>query len=174
MSDESLKDISFYNCQFIKSSFQFANLVSCVFENCTFSNCNLALAKLKNTNFIDAEFIDSKLLGVNWSSVRVVIVASFVNCLLDSSSFSDMNLAKMKFVSCSMIEAAFTNTKLTRVKFDDCDLARCLFSGADLSFADFSTSRNYYMDAESNKLHKTIFSLPEAVSLLGNLDIELK
>ncbi|SDL51830.1 Uncharacterized protein YjbI, contains pentapeptide repeats [Maridesulfovibrio ferrireducens] len=174
VSDELLRDVSFYNCRFVGSSFQFADLRGCAFEKCTFSNCNLALAKFHNTKFIGAVFNDSKLLGINWGSTGVVISASYVNCLLDSSIFSDMNLGKVKFISCSMVEASFLNTKLVRVKFDDCDLKRCQFSQADLSSADFSTSRNYYMNASSNKLHKTVFSLPEAVSLLANLDIKLK
>ncbi len=60
------------------------------------------------------------------------------------------------------------------VKFEDCDFVGCQFHQTDLSSADFTTARNYFMNAESNKLKKTKFSLPEAVSLLANLDIELK
>ncbi len=173
-SDEQLKEVAFYNCHFEKSSFQFAELKGCFFENCTFVNCNLALAKFNNTKFIGVVFNDSKLLGINWSSTGVVIIASFINCLLDSSVFSDMNLAKIKLVSCSMVETSFMNTKLARVKFDDCDLKNCQFHQNDLSYADFSTSRNYFINSSSNKLHKTVFSLPEAASLLANLDITLK
>lgn len=72
------------------------------------------------------------------------------------------------------MDAAFSDCKLARVKFDDCDFAGCQFHQTDLSNADFTSSRNYFMNAETNKLKKTKFSLPEAVSLLANLEIELK
>ncbi len=174
LTEKNLCGTTFYNCSFTKSSFQYAHLVDCEFQNCTFRNCNLALVQLNNTKIIDTDFHDSKLLGINWGSVGIVIVASYTNCLLDNCAFSDMNLTKVKFNSCSLVEASFSHTKLARVKFDDCDLASCQFHQTDLTRADFSTSRNYYMNAETNKLSKTAFSLPEAVSLLANLDIELK
>jgi len=43
-----------------------------------------------------------------------------------------------------------------------------------LSFTDFTTSRNYQISSEQNILKKTKFSLPEAVSLLANLDVVIK
>lgn len=85
-----------------------------------------------------------------------------------------MNLTKVKFEKCSLKESVFSNSKLQKVKFSECDLSQCQFHQSDLSYADFSTSRNYFMSADSNKLHQAVFSLPEAVSLLANLDIKLK
>lgn len=173
-SSDVLKDISFYKCEFLRSSFQFSEVVNCEFKKCKFTNCNLSLAKLNNTKIIDTEFVDSKLLGINWSDVGVVIIAAYRNCILDSSSFNDMNLTKVGFSGCSLVESVFSNVKLQRVKFDECDLSGCQFHNSDLSHSDFSTAKNYFISADSNKLHQAIFSLPEAASLLANLDIKLK
>lgn len=44
----------------------------------------------------------------------------------------------------------------------------------DLSETDFSGAVNYTIDAGQNKLHKTRFTLPEAITLLHALDIILE
>lgn len=62
---------------------------------------------------------------------------------------------------------------LKHAVFAQCDLAGAQFGSAALGFADFTTARNYFVDARSNTLRKTRFSLPEAASLLGNFDIVL-
>jgi uncharacterized protein YjbI with pentapeptide repeats len=172
--NEKLENNAFYKCTFSNSSFQSSQFVGCDFDNCEFINCDLSLIEIPGAVFSDAKFIDCKLLGINWSSAGGFFSASFKGCLLNNNAFADMNLSKFKFESCSLVEALFSNAKMAYAVFDDCDLDGCQFHQADLSFADFSTSRNYYINASTNTLHKTVFSVPEAVSLLKNLDIVLK
>jgi uncharacterized protein YjbI with pentapeptide repeats len=169
-----LEDVEFYNCLFAHSSFQSCRLMGCSFDSCTFVQSNLSLVEILNTSFLDARFSECKMIGVAWSAVGGFLSAIYDRCNLNNNIFSDMNLTRFKFTSCSLEEASFQHTKLRHAVFDDCDLARCRFTQTDLSFADFTTSRNYFMDAEHNTLHKTRFSLPEAVSLLENLDIEIR
>ncbi|SKA92193.1 Pentapeptide repeat-containing protein [Paucidesulfovibrio gracilis DSM 16080] len=168
-----LQDTSFYGCTFQNCSFQSCRLVNCRFEDCTFAQCNLALAVIDGTTFANAEFQDCKLLGINWSPVGGFFTARYKGCAMENNVFADLGLAEFSFTSCSLLNASFFNTRLTRAVFEDCDLAGCRFTDADLSFADFKTARNYHINAETNTLHKTIFSMPEAVSLLSNLDIVL-
>lgn len=169
-----LEDIEFYNCVFTGSSFQSCRLIGCSFDNCEFVGCNLSLVEIAHTAFLNARFTDCKMLGIAWNSVNGFLTASYDRCILNNNIFSDMNLSKFRFTSCSLVETLFHHTKLRYAVLDDCDLSGCQFSQADLSFADFTTSRNYYIDARENTLHKTEFSLPEAASLLNNLDIILK
>lgn len=171
---EDLEDVEFYQCVFRNSSFQFSRFLGCAFDRCEFVQCNLSLVKVMNTSFLDAAFTDCKMIGVAWSTVGGFLSASYDRCILNNNIFSDMNLTKFQFRSCSFVEASFHNTKLAHSVFDDCDLSGCRFSQTDLSHADFTTARNYYVNATENRLHKTRFSLPEAVSLLGNLDIVLE
>jgi len=93
---------------------------------------------------------------------------------MDNCSFSSMNLSKYKFINCTLRDASFMDTKLAHAIFEECDLRNCTFHNTDLSHADFSSSYNYFMSADTNKCHKTMFSCPEAVSLLSNFDITLK
>lgn len=171
---DDLEGVEFTNCVFRNSSFQSRRLTECSFDGCVFIQCNLSLMEIVHTSFLDATFTDCKMIGVSWSAVGGFLSASYEGSILNNNIFSDMNLTRFRFVSCSFVEASFHNTKLVRSVFDDCDLLQCQFSQSDLSFADFTTSRNYYVNAATNTLHKTRFSLPEAVSLLANLDIVLK
>ncbi|NDV28023.1 pentapeptide repeat-containing protein [Desulfovibrio sp. JC010] len=172
-NDQTLQEVSFYRCSFESSSLQYAEFIDCDFQECSFIGCNMALTVFANSKLIDIEFRDSKLLGINWGNLGPVIRANYSNCVMDRCAFSSQNLVKVKFSFCSLKDAAFSDCKLARVKFDDCDFAGCQFHQSDLTSADFSTSRNYFMNAETNNLRKAKFSLPEAVSLLANLEIEL-
>lgn len=172
--DRVLREVSFYRCTFAASTFQYAQLFDCEFQECLFEGCNLSLVLFANSKIIDTEFKNSKLLGINWGNLGPVIVAKFFNCLMDRSAFSGQNLMKVKFAACSLQNASFSDSNLSRVEFDDCDFSGCQFHQTNLSSADFSSSRNYFINAETNKINKAIFSLPEAVSLLANLGIELK
>lgn len=169
-----LRDASFSRCVFRSSSFQYAKLTNCAFEHCVFDCCNLSLVQLSSTRIIGTKFQNSKLSGINWSTPSGVFSASFNGCLLDNCAFSGMNLTRYRFSGCSFRDASFMDTKLAQAVFEDCDLRNCTFHNADLSYADFSSSFNYFMNADTNKFHKTVFSLPEAVSLLSNFDITLK
>lgn len=170
----TLHAASFFQCVFRNASFQYARFNECSFERCVFDCCNLSLAQLRSTVIIGATFTNSKLTGINWGTHSGVFSASFNGCVLDNCAFSSMNLSKYRFVGCSLRDAAFMDTKLRHCVFDDCDLRNCTFHNTDLSHADFSSSYNYFMNADTNIFHKTIFSLPEAASLLSNFDITLK
>lgn len=174
LANGCLEDTYFYGCSFSKSLLQSALLQNCVFEKCSFERCNLSLADIAGSKFIDTTFNDSKLLGINWSNRSGIFSVNFAACMLDNNVFVDMNLNKYKFDTCTLVDASFINTKLKYALFENCDLERCQFNNVDLSFADFSTSKNYYINTTGNKLHKTVFTLPEAASLLANFDITLK
>lgn len=75
------------------------------------------------------------------------------------------------FTDCRLLANIFMNTQLSRAAFTRTDLEKTLFHHCDLSYADFSTALNYGINPQSNKITKTKFSLPEAVSLLQALDI---
>lgn len=171
---EDIEDVAFYKCTFVNSNFQSRRLIDCSFDDCEFIRCNLSVIEIHSSVFTGVTFSDCKMVGVNWAGTGGFLSAVFEGCIMHNNVFVDMNLSKYRFTSCMLSESTFSNTKLRYSVFDDCDLSRCQFHQADLTGADFSTSCNYYMNAEVNTLSKTIFSLPEAVSLLGNLDIVLK
>ena len=67
----------------------------------------------------------------------------------------------------------FREADLTNADFSGSDLGQSLFLNTNLSEADLSTARNYHIAPEHNVLKGARFSLPEAMSLLFNMDIVL-
>lgn len=52
-------------------------------------------------------------------------------------------------------------------------MTNTLFSNTNLTEADLSAARNYHITPGQNVLKRAKFSLPEAMSLLYSLDIDL-
>ena len=77
-------------------------------------------------------------------------------------------------VECIAREVDFTGTNLTRANLAKTDFLGSRFADTNLSYADLSKARNYAIDPRANRLKKTVFSMPEAVSLLSAFDIVLK
>jgi uncharacterized protein YjbI with pentapeptide repeats len=63
---------------------------------------------------------------------------------------------------------------LTEALFDNCNLRLTVFSETIANKADFSTSYNYTIDPEKNKIKKAKFSLDGLVGLLAKYDIVVK
>jgi uncharacterized protein YjbI with pentapeptide repeats len=80
----------------------------------------------------------------------------------------------MEMVQCTAHEVDFTRTNLTRANLIETDFLGSRFADTNLSYADLSKATNYSIHPTVNRLKKTVFSLPEAVSLLSAFDIVLK
>jgi len=70
-------------------------------------------------------------------------------------------------------EVEFGEADLSRADLRRTDLIKAHFFHTDLTETDFRDARNYDINAVVNTLHKTRFTLPEAISLLHSLDIIL-
>ncbi len=84
-----------------------------------------------------------------------------------------MNLSCIQIRDCVAVNVDFRETDLSQADFAGTDLSDSLFLTTDLTEADLSSAYNYQIDARQNTIKKAKFSLPEAMSLLYNLDIEL-
>ncbi len=168
-------DCTFKNCQFGETVFQ-----SCVFNNCLFEECDLSLAKLPYSTFQETRFTRSKLVGINWTEAnwthQGLLKKKFVDfdrCALDYGVFIGLTLVDSQMRQCSAREVAFEDADLTGADCAETDFAASRFVGVNLTKADFTGASNYAINAQLNTLHKTKFSLPEAVALLRSLDIIL-
>lgn len=94
--------------------------------------------------------------------------------MMNYSNFFGLKLQGMEIINCTAKEVDFTETDLTKANFSGTDLAGSIFENTDLTQADLSEATNYTINANINRLKKTIFSLPEAASLLSSFDIVLK
>jgi len=99
---------------------------------------------------------------------------SFHGCNVSHSLFQRMALPKLEMTACTVREADFTGTNLAKANFTGTDLLGSRFAETDLTGADFTDAVNYTIDPRTNRVKKAIFSLPEALSLLGAFDIVMK
>jgi uncharacterized protein YjbI with pentapeptide repeats len=117
---------------------------------------------------------------VNWAAAswdeRSLIERRFVDfqsCSLDYSLFIGLKLKGIKIQGCSAKHLDFEGADLTAADCSGSNFEASRFVHTNLTKADFSGAVNYLIDARINTLEKTKFSLPEAISLLKSLDIEI-
>ena len=98
----------------------------------------------------------------------------FDHCVLNHSLFFGLDLKDIKMSHCSVINANFEETNLSRADCTKSDFKNAHFNRTNLTETNFIGAVNYAISSAANTLKKTRFSLPEAISLLYNLDIVLE
>lgn len=166
-------DCTFNQCSFIESEF-----LKCRFVNCVFRVCDLSLLKIPESVFTSICFEDSKIIGVNWTQADWTAAVlgkplHFSRSTLNHSTFIGLGLKGMQIVNCNAVNVDFREADLTGVDFSGSDLTESLFLHTQLREANLTQARNYSIDPGLNDLHAAKFSMPEAISLLYNMDIEL-
>ncbi|MBZ0182146.1 MAG: pentapeptide repeat-containing protein [Melioribacteraceae bacterium] len=160
----------FKNCNFFKG-----NLAEFIFIDCEFISCNLSMIEISSAAFNNAQFIDCKILGVHFETCNDFgFSVRFENCILDHSSFLGIKMNKTNFISCKMEEVDFAESDLTNSVFTDCDLKRAMFNRTNLTKADLSTSYNFSIDPEINKIKRAKFSVNNLSGLLDKYEIVIK
>ena len=163
------------DCKFVNCNFHEVDLLNVVFRECTFDGCDFSLASLKNTTLNDIKFINCKLLGVQFEECNPFLFSlDFENCLLKLAVFYKLKLKKTGFKNCNLQETDFSEADLTAAMFDNCDMQRAIFNRTNLEKADFSSSFNYSIDPENNRIKKARFSRMGVIGLLDKYGIEIE
>lgn len=171
-----LASCEFYDCKFIQCTFVECVFRNCRVVNCTFHECDISLAHFPGVVFANTRFEDSKAIGVDWTradwtAIRLGDPIGFYNCALNHSIFIGLSLKGMQVRDCMAIGVDFREADLSQADFGGSDLGESIFINTNLSEADLSKARNYQIKPGQNNLKKAKFSLPEALSLLYDLDI---
>ena len=178
IGDSDVRFKTFENCIFSKCRFNGTRFVECKFSGCRFKQCDLSLASVKGCIFSGVEFTGSKLTGINWTeanwrTMSLLKPLAFDNCTLNYGTFIGLTLRKLTLTHCVAHDVDFTDADLTLADLRHTDLSDSRFQHTNLTEANLVHARNYSINAGSNKLKKTKFALPEAISLLRSLDIVL-
>jgi len=179
--DLSQKTISakiFENCKFINCKFNEVDFQQCRFCDCQFEGCNLSLIKVKGCSFSNVTFINSKVTGINWTEAvwpRIKLISSiyFDKCDMSHSTFFGLYLQEISMIECRVHNVDFREANLTKANLTHSNFSESLFVNSNLTEADFAFADNYRIDLLTCNITKAKFMLPEAVSLLYGLDIEL-
>ncbi len=176
-----IDSVLFTLCTFKQSNFSESTFKSCRFEKCHFIDCNLSLLKVTDSHFLEVNFLKSKLIGINWSEAVYKTKSllqrkpfDFDHCVLNHSVFFGLNLQGIKMSNCSAINTNFEETDFSRADCTKSDFKNAHFNHTNLTETNFKGAVNYTISSQTNTLKKTRFSLPEAISLLYNLDIVLE
>ena len=163
------------NCHFVNCHFENSDLSTLSFIDCTFEDCNLTNAKLNGVSLHDVTFINCKLVGVLFNNCGgFTFSPRFEACLLNLSSFYQVNVSNVVFTKCSLQEADFSKANLTGCTLTNCDLQRAIFSDTNLEKADLRTAYNFSIDPERNRLKKAKFSLQNVAGLLVKYEVEIE
>jgi uncharacterized protein YjbI with pentapeptide repeats len=168
----------FHGCTFAQCSFAESIFRRCRFVDCAFQQCDLSLAQVPDSVFSGTRFKDSKIIGVNWaqadwSAIKLGQPPGFYKSTISHCTFIGLSLRGMVVEECVAKDVDFREADLSKADFAGTDLSESLFIKTNLSEADLSGARNYRIAPGQNELEGARFSLPEAMSLLYNLDIVL-
>lgn len=168
--NKTFDECSFNNCNFSETSFK-----NCKFRHCQFTNCNLGLISIKNSSWLNVEFKECKIIGVNWTYglMSAAWPLKFNQCNISQSNFLGLNLTSIAVIDCLAQEVDFRECNLSKAIFTESNLHNSLFANTNLSGANFINATNYSINLTQNKLTGAKFSLPEAVSLLQGMGIEI-
>ena len=171
-TSEQLSKTDFDSCTFNNCDFSELHINGSEFLECEFIDCNFSNARLKDSSFKDVHFYYCKLLGVKFYEVDPFLLRmNFSECQLDYASFYQLKMHNFQFMNCSIKEVDFSEADLQFSCFDNCDLTSTIFEETDLRCTNFKTSRNFFIDLETNKVEKAVFSPHNLVNLLEKYKI---
>jgi len=178
LTKKAVSERIFEKCKFIKCNFNETNFQKCRFCDCEFVESNLSIMKIKSCTFSDVVYDSSKAIGINWAEaawpkIKLACPISFFKCDISHSTFLGLNLREINIVECRAHDADFREVDLTCANMTYSDFANSMFIESNLTKADFTYAENYRIDVNFNKIKGAKFMLPEAVSLLQGLNIEL-
>ncbi|MFA6522858.1 MAG: pentapeptide repeat-containing protein [Candidatus Peribacteraceae bacterium] len=171
---EEITGKEFEQCSFRKCRFLQCTFTRCRFIDCTFSESMLSAIKFIECSFMETVFQDCKAIGINWTRAgKTLRGLQFIDSDLSQSVFCYLKLPQLVMKRCIAKNVDFSETDCAKADFEGTDFERSIFLRTNLTETNFKRAFNYTIDARSNILKKTKFSLPEAVSLLSGLDIVL-
>lgn len=169
---QPLQEADYEQCSFVRCDFTETVLNDLAFIESTFTGCNLSNTKVASAGFRDVKFLGCKLIGVDFSVCNPAMIAfSFEDCIMDYVSLARLHLKKTEFKNCSLVRAFFDDADLSSAKFTGCNLENAVFGKTNLEKADLSTSYNYIIDPENNRIRKAKFSTSGIAGLLMKYDI---
>lgn len=171
-SEQPLADLFFEDCLFDSCKFSGVKLENCRFIDCTFCNCDLSLVVVKNARFDNVEFNECKIVGVNWYELGENRIMGnqliFHKCILNSSSFSGLEMQQSKLMDCKLYDVDFTDTNCEGSDFSYSDCLNARFHKTNLSACNFCFASNYNINLYTNIVDRTKFSSDEALNLLAS------
>jgi uncharacterized protein YjbI with pentapeptide repeats len=178
LSGQEVFGQQYEQCRFTRCNFAETRFKACNFIDCEFRACDLSLIKVGDCEFSNTLIEDSKAMGIDWTemrrpAVRVYCPVEFIRCNIRYSNFMGLDLREIQIAECQAGDVNFSEADLSESNLADSDFANTVFNNTNLVGADLTHAVNYYIDIYRNPIKGAKFSIPEAISLLGPLEIEI-
>lgn len=172
-------DVStFVDCTFIRCHLIQAILSGCRFINVEFLHCDLSVMQIPGSTFSGCRIEHCKSIGIDWTVADWTMPSlgtpiNFIHSDLSESTFLGLSLKKIQMEQCTLHNVDFREVNLSEANCTGSDFDGSLFGKTNLSLADFRGAIHYQIDPMGNTINGAKFSLPEVLSLLYALDIEI-
>ena len=164
MQNSYFQDEYFGSVDFNKIPVQKGDYDNCTFENCIFSGA-----------FKPSRFEHCKLIGLQFDECNPFLLAlHFIGCQLNLSCFYQLKIKNTIFKECILKEVDFTETDLSGSSFSKCNLSGAIFGNTNLEKADFSSSLNFLIDPDHNRIKGAMFTLDGLPGLLNKYQIRVQ
>jgi len=174
----AVEEKEFTGCRFVLCTCQETIFRRCRFVDCKFRICDLRMLDLTDSSFRDVRFEESQVIAVDWTRAAwgkagLLNKIAFTRSTLNYSTFVGLTLPDLALIDCVARDVDFSEADLSGAKFAKTDLERSRFWNTNLTGTDFTGAFNYTIDPANNTIKQARFSLPEAMALLYNLEIDL-
>lgn len=150
----TIKNVTFYGCDFGNSKFTCGTLVNCRFEYCllhdtmfvssNLKRCTITDSYMRNSNFSNAKLVECSL---NRSDMAYLVLTNvsysegvFENCNVNNSFLTKSMFFEVDFSGSDFLFSSFDASEGNGAIFDNADLTRASFIGAKLDKASFRGS----------------------------------
>jgi uncharacterized protein YjbI with pentapeptide repeats len=131
--------------------------------------------KLNGTSLLGVDFVQCKIMGVSFiKSSSFGLDVRFTESVISNCNFSGMKMKKSIFRQCEISDTDFIDSDLTGSDFSGSTFSGAVFNHTNLSKTDFTEARGYLIHPLNNVIKKAIFSMPDAVSLIEQLDVIIR
>lgn len=162
-------------CHFTNCDFTGIDLSRVTFVDCDFTRCNFSAVKVAGTIMNNCRFRESKLVGIHFSDMaQETLELAFDQCRIDSCSFDNLVLMKLKFGGSDLIRTEFSWSDFSGGDFSGCDLKESRFINCNLEKCDFRNAAHLDIDLRENRVTGAKFSMAAAVELLYPFGVELE
>ncbi|WP_322970362.1 pentapeptide repeat-containing protein [Faecalibacter sp. LW9] len=165
----------FEQCQFSHCNFNGVDLNDFNFINCEFMECNLSLAQINGTTFQDVNFENCKMVGFNLEACnKFGLKVKFNHCVLNNSSFYEVQLPKSHFKDCALENVDFAYADFSQAYFENCNLKNAIFDQTNLEKANLTSSYNFSINPTQNKIKNAKFSRENCLGLLDIFNVKIE
>lgn len=162
-------------CQFVNCNLNAVDLNDFNFIQCEFIDCDLSLTQINGTSFQDVIFMDCKMIGFTLETCnKFGLKVKFSNCILNDSSFYELQLPKIHFKNCALENVDFAYADLSQAYFENCNLKGAIFDQTNLEKANFITAENFSINPNQNKIKSAKFSKENCLGLLHTFQIKIE